>query len=385
MRCPCPLLPLALTLLACFQASAQSVLSVRSGVVHFSEGAVFINDQALESKFGTFPNVQEGSTLRTGQGRAEILLTPGCFLRIDENSAIRMISTSLIDTRLEFLRGSAILDSVNAASAKGVSINYKESEVRFPKQGLYRLDSEPAGVLQAYSGEASVTQDGKASTIDTSHLFFFSGGLETKKFSAGADDEFYHWAQDRSDAVAEENRLSAQTAGDPADLGSGQAVPIDPNLSLGVPGYGVPNYGVPGYGGPLNTFPLGGNSFGAYNPFGFGFFGAYPAYPALLFRYPGGSLYSHWRDRSRLPNGTGDSRWTSTTRNPHWSPTNSHWSSRGTGLSGYRPVRPQTFISRPFIPRPLYVTPRTAAPTFSHSAGPRTGITPMGAHPIGRR
>ncbi len=379
MRCLRPLLPSALTLLACLPASAQSVLSVRSGVVHFSDGAVFINDQAVESKFGAFPAIQQGSTLRTEQGRAEILLTPGCFLRVDENSAVRMISTSLIDTRVEFLKGSAILDSVNAPSAKGVLLTYKGAEIRFPQQGLYRLDSEPAGVLQVYNGEASVTQDGKVSAIDTSHLFFFSGALQTKKFGEGADDEFYRWAEDRSNAVAEENRLSAQTAGDPADLGNGQSAPIDPNLSLGIPGYGVPSYGTPNYGGPFNTFPLGGSLFGPYNPFGFGFFGAYPAYPPFLFRYPGSALYSRWRDRPRSTNGTSNSRWSSTTNNPRRSST-------GVGLSAYRPIRPQTFVSRPLVPPRVYVSPRPATPTFSRGAGvPRPSVTSVGAHPIGHR
>src|SRR5689334_14600218 len=98
------LLPSAVLLFS-FQASAQAVISAHSGVVHFSEGSVFIDDQPLDQKVGTFPNIKEGSTLRTEKGRAEILLTPGIFLRLDENSSIRMRSNSLEDTRVEFIRG----------------------------------------------------------------------------------------------------------------------------------------------------------------------------------------------------------------------------------------------------------------------------------------
>ena len=379
MRCVRPLLPSVLILAASFHASPQSVLSVRSGVVHFSEGAVFIDDHALESKFGAFPNIQEGSTLRTEQGRAEILLTPACFLRLDENSAIRMISTSLVDTKIEFLHGSAILDSSKAPSAKGVLISYKGSEVRFVKQGLFRLDSEPAGVLQVYSGEASVTEDGKTSPVDTSHLFFFSGALETKKFSDGADDEFYRWAQDRSNSVDEENRLSAQTAGDPADLDNGQTIPINPNLNLGIPTYPVPGYGAPSYGGPLNTyggpfntFPVGGGLFGPFNAYNFGFYGAYPAFPPFL-RYPANSFYSHWRERNRSSNGTNTVR----SGHPTWNST-----------TGY-PRPPQTIIPRPqtFVSRPVYVSPRapTLAPHPMGVVGSRTAVAPPAAHPIGHR
>ncbi len=108
------LLPSVLALLASLPGYAQSVLSVRSGVVNYFEGSAFLDGQPLAEKFGTFPAIKEGSTLRTEHGRAEVLLTPGVFLRIDQNTALRMISTSLSDTRAELLNGSAILDSLQA-------------------------------------------------------------------------------------------------------------------------------------------------------------------------------------------------------------------------------------------------------------------------------
>ena len=184
------LLPSVAALLVGFQASAQAVISAHSGVVHFSEGSVFIDDQPLDHKFATYPNIKEGSTLRTEKGRAEILLTPGMFLRVDENSAIRMRSNSLADTRVEFLHGSILLDSVDALGGNHVAITYRDTEVRFPKQGVYRLDYE-TGTLQAYSGEAEVQHDGKTSKIDDSHLYFFTLDLDTKKLGDGTDDEFY--------------------------------------------------------------------------------------------------------------------------------------------------------------------------------------------------
>ena len=49
--------------------------------------------------------------LSTGQGRAEILLTPGVFLRVGENTSIKMLDNRLLSTRVEFLSGSAIVES----------------------------------------------------------------------------------------------------------------------------------------------------------------------------------------------------------------------------------------------------------------------------------
>src|ERR1700689_1753967 len=89
-------------------ASAQAVISAKSGLIHYMEGHVYLNDQLIESKFGEFPDVKENQQLRTEDGRAEVLLTPGVFLRLGENSAIRMVTNRLIDTRLHSLSGSAL-------------------------------------------------------------------------------------------------------------------------------------------------------------------------------------------------------------------------------------------------------------------------------------
>ena len=81
-------------------ALAQSVISARSGLIHYVEGQVYLGDQPVETKFGSFPEVKENGQLRTEDGRAEVLLTPGVFLRLGENSSFRMVTNRLIvDTR----------------------------------------------------------------------------------------------------------------------------------------------------------------------------------------------------------------------------------------------------------------------------------------------
>jgi len=63
-------------------ARGQAVISTRSGLVHFFEGSVYVAGQPLEARLGKFASIPEGGELRTEQGRAEVLLTPGVFLRI---------------------------------------------------------------------------------------------------------------------------------------------------------------------------------------------------------------------------------------------------------------------------------------------------------------
>lgn len=196
----------------------QAVVSTRSGLLNFFEGTVLLDDQPLNQKAGTFVSVKEGSTLRTEDGRAELLLTPGVFLRIDENGALRMVSSALANTRVEFLKGSAILDSNEAAPGNSLVLVYKTFELRFPKPGVYRLDGEP-GVFETYTGEAEIRASGQVpKTIDESHQFFFGIGMDTKKYGDGAVDAFSEWARDRAETITADSRAAAQSStGPPPD------------------------------------------------------------------------------------------------------------------------------------------------------------------------
>src|ERR1700730_17799625 len=122
---------LALVTVLALPADGQSVISTRSGVIHFFEGAVYLGEAPMEPHLGKYPRMAEGAELRTAQGRAEGLLTPGVFLRKGERSAIRLVSNALADTRFELLAGSAIVDSAEPSSGTSVTLIYKDWSMRF--------------------------------------------------------------------------------------------------------------------------------------------------------------------------------------------------------------------------------------------------------------
>src|ERR1700722_14340721 len=135
--------------------NAQSVISTHSGVIHFFEGAVYLGDRPLESHLGKFPSLPQGAELRTADGRAEVLLTPGAFLRLGEKSAIRMVANDLADTRVELQTGSAIVDSGEPNSGTSITLIYKDWRVHFVRKGSYRVDSDPPR-LRVREGGAEV-------------------------------------------------------------------------------------------------------------------------------------------------------------------------------------------------------------------------------------
>src|SRR5580698_3635819 len=230
---------------------AQYVISSHSGVVQYVEGRAFLAGQPIEPKFGTFPDIKENQEFRTADGRAEILLTPGVFLRLGENSAIKMLSTRLVETRVEVLSGSAIVESNEMPKDNAVQLVYKKDTVSLQKQGLYRLDTEPAR-FQVFEGEAVVTDPSGQLTLRGGKQTNLAGVLMAESFDRKADDQdaLYRWSDRRASYVAQANVASASSAN--ASSGS----------SGGYGGYG---YGFGGYGyGGLGSM-LGYNGFG-YNP-----------------------------------------------------------------------------------------------------------------------
>jgi hypothetical protein len=85
--------------------------TARPGTVNYIEGQVTLDGQSVGAKDMGLTEVQPGQMLATGQGKVEMLLTPGVFLRLADQSAVRMVSPSLIDTRVEIVRGEAMLEA----------------------------------------------------------------------------------------------------------------------------------------------------------------------------------------------------------------------------------------------------------------------------------
>ena len=128
-------------------AYSQAVISAHSGVIHYVEGEVTIDGTPTDPKFTQTPQVKfselrNNQILETREGRAEILLTPGIFLRLAEDSSVRMDSNVLSDTRLELLKGTALVEVAELLPGNAITIRLAGLQVGFPKRGLFRLEAE---------------------------------------------------------------------------------------------------------------------------------------------------------------------------------------------------------------------------------------------------
>lgn len=285
----------ALTPLVGLPASAQSVISAHSGLIHFSDGSVLLDDQPIQQKTGKFDQMNNGSELRTQDGRAEVLLTPGTFLRLGENSAIRMISNQLDDTRVELLKGSAVLDQGSDTLANtSVTIVYNLDEVHINKPGRYRFDSEPPQ-LKVETGDAEVKTQGKSVEATPGYVVALDGKLAARKLlndsQATSGDNLDNWEQARNNSIARDNQDAAATNDLSSTIDGWQNNPDAVLQSLGIPPYipGMSSMVPPlGYGSGLYNPGLYGSGLYSSSLYGYG----YGYGPGLGFGLAPYSLYS---------------------------------------------------------------------------------------------
>jgi hypothetical protein len=275
MRAPWILGYSAVLALAATPAFAQPVVAAKSGTISVADGKVFLDDKLLEIQPGQFPDMKEKSVLRTEEGRAEVLLPPGMFLRVGENASFRMVSNRLVDTRVELLKGSGVVEIDATSKDAQVTMISKDGTVTFTK-GIYRFDSEPAR-LKVFEGNADVAIAGRSVTVSTGKMIGLTGETASvEKFDVTDTDSLDHWSRRRGEELAMANVSAAKRA-----QSNSWSSAVNPCMG----GYGPAGY--MGYGG----IGYGGLGYGAwaYNPW----YGMYTYMPCSgMFMSPYG--YNLW-------------------------------------------------------------------------------------------
>jgi hypothetical protein len=245
------------------------------GTVNYIEGQATLDGQALnQNSVGTV--MQTGQTLATQNGKAELLLTPGVFLRLNSGSAVQMNQPGLANTVVTLTQGQAIVEADQVQKDNDIIINENGIPVRLMKKGLYEFDAT-SGQVRVFDGQADVTDArNKKIEIKGGHeLQLNQPKLKTRGFDKKAyeNTELYRWASLRSSYLAEAN---ASTAREYVNGGAGW--------------YGPGWYWNPWF--TAYTWIPGDGIF--WGPFGYGFFSPwYVGYAPLYFGYGYGYGYYH--------------------------------------------------------------------------------------------
>jgi hypothetical protein len=99
--------------------------------------------------------LEKGQTLTTQAGKVEILLTPGVFLRVAENSSAKMISPDLANTETEVDKGRAMVEVTDISKNNNIRIDENGASTQLLKKGLYDFDADHHQI-RVFSGKVEV-------------------------------------------------------------------------------------------------------------------------------------------------------------------------------------------------------------------------------------
>jgi hypothetical protein len=142
----------------------QFIISAKAGLVNAVEGDanVRVNQQ-----------INAGAPIQTGPaGRVEIMLNPGSFLRLGENSEAVLDSVDLTDIQVRIVSGIAIIESSAVDKSSPIHVTNGDQTQSISSPGVYKF---------------------------------------TENGSADQTSELEQWSQQRSKDIAATNARSAQT------------------------------------------------------------------------------------------------------------------------------------------------------------------------------
>ena len=250
-----------------FCAWAHEPQSARPGSINYVEGKASIGAQELEANSAGTVELEKGQTLTTEAGKVEILLTPGVFLRVADNSSVRMVSPSLANTAVAVDKGRAAIEVLDIRNENDIRISLDDTSTKLLSKGLYEFDAAQdqirvfKGKADAYVGDQRITL-----TSERELGVNAAGKLKAQNFdSRKYEDEFFRWSALRSGYLSEASVDEARVY-----------------VGMGPGWYGPSWYGPGWYWDPnffVYTFLPANGIF--YSPFGWGFYS-----PIIVYRSP---------------------------------------------------------------------------------------------------
>lgn len=251
----------------------------RPGSINYVEGEAFVDDQPLDPKSAGSVDLVKGQSLTTNAGKVEMLLTPGVFFRLAENSSTTMVSPELENTITKVMKGRVLVEVLEIRKENNIRIEIGDSSAKLVSKGLYDFNADQ-GVVRVFKGKAEVYAGDKKIKItgehqlkvDTANDKWKSVSFDTRRY----EDDFFRWSALRSGYLSEASVDEARVY-----IGPGP----------GPEWYGPGWYGPGWYWDPwfaVWTFIPATGIF--YSPFGWGFYS-----PIFVYRSPYyyGGYYGH--------------------------------------------------------------------------------------------
>src|SRR6058998_1989586 len=174
----------------------QYMVSAKAGLVNYVDGQVNVR---------LHEQITAGAPIETGlQSHVELLLNPGSFLRIGEDSQVVLDSVELSNTAVRIVKGAALIEASDIDKQIPIRVTTGNLQVLIVSPGTYRFSDGTALVL-----EGKLRTADKSTTIKRGHqVTSFGDSYTVSNIVVQPNGELDLWSSQRSAALAKANALA---------------------------------------------------------------------------------------------------------------------------------------------------------------------------------
>lgn len=202
------------------QNREKFVISARAGGVNAVTGRATMRTRgnAEWEQLTIKEDLETGDAVRTGaDGRVEMLLNPGSYLRVGENSEFELTDNSLSNLEVRLTRGTAIVEVTGVDDEELlIGISTPHARMSIVRRGLYRVSVVPGNTTELIVRKGRVMLEDSHTKIKGGNKVVFS---DTTFYVAKLTDDEKNdrdmlggWSKDRAKTLAQANsKISGRT------------------------------------------------------------------------------------------------------------------------------------------------------------------------------
>lgn len=198
------------------QNREKFVISAKAGGINAITGEAKVHSRGESDwhQLNITDDLNEGDRVRTAyDGRVEILLNPGSYLRVGGDSEVELSNNTLANLEVHLLRGTAIVEATGADGLElNINISTPHTKLAIVRQGLYRLNVVPGDATELIVRKGRVILSDSHTKVKGGNKVVFSASnisvakmtKEEKKALEKQDVEL--WSKERAETLAKANR-----------------------------------------------------------------------------------------------------------------------------------------------------------------------------------
>lgn len=218
---PASLLLTLATILCCAslnvaQNREKFVISAKAGGINAITGEASVHSRGETDwqQLSITDDLNAGDRVRTAaDGRVEILLNPGSYLRVGGNSEIELSDNTLANLEVRLLRGTAIVEATGADGLElNINISTPHTNFAIVRQGLYRLNVVPEDATELIVRKGRVILSDSHTKVKGGNKVVFNATnfsvakLTKEEKKAKDQEEVDVWSKNRAETLAKANR-----------------------------------------------------------------------------------------------------------------------------------------------------------------------------------